>query len=149
MEFLGVGPLELILVIVLALVVVGPRDLAKLGRDAGRFLNRLYRSPAWRTMNEASRELRNLPNRLAREAELDTLKHDLEQAGQTIKADLESAGDGMQAWAPTARAAPPPPRRYELSPSAGAESNSAETLAEAEAPSPPPPSPAESPFAEG
>ncbi len=147
MEFLGVGPLELILVIVLALVVVGPRDLAKLGRDAGRFLNRLYRSPAWRTMNEASRELRNLPNRLAREAELDTLKRELEQTGQTLKVDLESTGDGMQAWSPSARPAPPPPRRYEHSPSAAAEP--ASTEAEAEAPSPPPTPPAESPFAEG
>jgi sec-independent protein translocase protein TatB len=144
MNFLGVGPLELILVIVLALVVVGPRDLAKLGRDAGRFLNRLYRSPAWRTMNEASRELRNLPNRLAREAELDTLKRDLEQTGKTIQADVQSAGDGMQAWAPPAsRPAPPPPRRSELAPSVPDETPSAEP------PAPPPTPPAESPFAEG
>jgi len=135
MNFLGVGPLELILVIVLALVVVGPRDLAKHGRDAGRFLNRLYRSPTWRTMNEASRELRNLPNRLAREAELDTLKRDLEQTGQTIQADVQSAGDAMQAWSPSARPAPPLPQRPAPSP--------------AEPPAPPPTPPAESPFAEG
>jgi sec-independent protein translocase protein TatB len=145
MDFLGVGPLELILVIILALVVIGPRDLAKLGRDAGRFLNRLYRSPAWRTMNEASRELRNLPNRLAREADLDTLKRELEQAGQTLKDDLQAAGEGMQAWAPPARPAPPPPRRSELSPPANPESVASET----EAPAPPPSPPAESPFAEG
>jgi sec-independent protein translocase protein TatB len=137
MDFLGVGPLELILVIVLALVVVGPRDLAKLGRDAGRFLNRLYRSPTWRKMNEASRELRNLPNRLAREAELDTLKRDLEQTGQTLRAGLESAGDGMQAWSS------PLPQRSVPSPAASAEP------APNEPPTPPPTPPAESPFAEG
>ncbi len=145
MDFLGVGPLELILVIILALVVVGPRDLAKFGRDAGRFLNRMYRSPTWRTMNEASRELRNLPNRLAREAELDTLKRDLEQTGQALKDDVHSGGDGMQAWAPPARPAPPPPRRSELATPAAAETISGE----ADAPSPPPPPPDESPFAEG
>ena len=143
MDFLGVGPLELILVIILAVVVVGPRDLAKLGRDAGRFLNRLYRSPTWRTMNEASRELRNLPTRLAREAELDTLKRDLEQTGQTLKEDVQSAGDGMQAWAPSARPTPPPPRRPESSPASSAEPASAEP------PAAPPNPPAESPFAEG
>jgi sec-independent protein translocase protein TatB len=147
MDFLGVGPLELILVIILALVVVGPRDLAKLGRDAGHFLNRMYRSPTWRTMNEASRELRNLPNRLAREAELDTLKRDLEQTGQTLKDDVHSAGDGMKAWAPAALPTPPPPRRSELAPPAAGEITSADT--EAEAPSPPSTPPVESPFAEG
>lgn len=141
MNFLGVGPLELILIIVLALVLVGPRDIAKLGREAGRFLNRMYRSPAWRTMNEASRELRNLPSRLAREAELDTLQHELQEAGRGLQADVESAAEGMQAWTPPPRAAvpsilPPGPR-----PPSDPEPAKAD-------PPPAPPS-SESPFAEG
>jgi sec-independent protein translocase protein TatB len=134
MDFLGVGPLELILIIVLALVLIGPRDMARFGRDAGRFLNRLYRSPAWRTMNEASRELRNLPTRLAREAELDTLQRDLEQAGQGLKQDVQSASEGMAAWMP------PPP----------AASGQPPASAELPKPEPAPGPPAsESPFAEG
>lgn len=141
MNFLGVGPLEFILIIVLALVLVGPRDIAKLGRDAGRFLNRLYRSPAWRTMNDASRELRNLPSRLAREAELDTLQRELEETGRGLQTDVQSAAEGMQAWTPPTRAAaptilppaPPPVPRPEP----------------AKADPPPDPPPSESPFAEG
>jgi len=140
MDFLGVGPLELILIIVLALVLVGPRDMAKLGRDAGRFLNRLYRSPAWRTMNDASRELRNLPTRLAREAELDTLQRDLEQAGKGLQQDVQSASEGMSAWTPAARPTPPPALPAQP---AGA---SAEAPKPEKAPEPPA---SESPFAEG
>jgi sec-independent protein translocase protein TatB len=151
MEFLGIGPLELMLVIILALVLVGPRDLAKFGREAGRFINRLYRSQTWRTMNEASREIRNLPTRLAREAELDTVKRDLEQAGKglqdSVKAaaeglekDMKSAGEGMQAWTPPAGPAPAPLRP------AQPPSTAAAGPAPADAPPPPP---TESPFAEG
>ncbi|MCJ7677070.1 MAG: hypothetical protein MUO35_05055 [Anaerolineales bacterium] len=142
MEFLGVGPLELVLVIILALVFVGPRDMAKVGRDAGRFLNRMYRSPTWRTMNEASRELRNLPNRLAREAELDTLQRDLDQISRGVQDDVKAAGEGMQAWAPAARPTPPSIQPPDLP---------ASELPEAPVPSEPPaPPPAtESPFAEG
>jgi len=142
MEFLGVGPLELILVIILALVFVGPRDMAKVGRDAGRFLNRMYRSPTWRTMNEASRELRNLPNRLAREAELDTLQRDLDQISRGVQDDVKAAGEGMQAWAPAAHPTPPSIQPPDLP---------ASELPEASVPSEPPaPPPAtESPFAEG
>lgn len=142
MEFLGVGPLELVLVIILALVFVGPRDMAKVGRDAGRFLNRMYRSPTWRTMNEASRELRNLPNRLAREAELDTLQRDLDQISRGVQDDVKAAGEGMQAWAPAARPTPPSIQPPDLP---------ASELPEASVPSEPPaPPPAtESPFAEG
>jgi sec-independent protein translocase protein TatB len=136
MDFLGVGPLELILIIVLALVLVGPRDLAKFGRDAGRFLNRLYRSPAWRTMNDASRELRNLPTRLAREAELDTLQRDLKQAGEGLQQDVQAASEGMSAW--TTPAPPPLPGQPA--------SASSELPRPEKAPAPPA---SESPFAEG
>lgn len=151
MEFLGIGPTELILIIILALVLVGPRDLAKFGRDAGLFLNKLYRSQTWRTMNQASREIRNLPTRLAREAELDTVKRDLEQAGkslqdsvkgasQALEKDVKSAGEGMQAWTPSARpdSSPPLPTQPPGMSAAG--------LAPKDAPPPPPP---ESPYAEG
>ena len=73
MDLFGVGPLELLLVVLLALVLFGPKDIANNARSAGRFLNRLYKSEGWRTMTQASSALRNLPNRLAREAELDQL----------------------------------------------------------------------------
>ena len=142
MEFLGIGPLELVLIVILALVFVGPRDLAKVGRDAGRFLNRMYRSPTWRTMNDASRELRNLPNRLAREAELDTLQRDLDQVSRGVQDDLKAAGEGMQAWAPPARPAPPSIRPPDM-----IASKSPEASPPTETQAPPPAS--ESPFAEG
>jgi sec-independent protein translocase protein TatB len=151
MELLGIGPTELILIIILALVFVGPRDLAKFGRDAGRFLNKLYRSQAWRTMNEASREIRNLPTRLAREAELDTVKRDLDQAGkglqdavktagQGLEKDIKSASGGAQAWTPPAGPSAPSPQpvQPQTKPAASPSPKDA-----------PPPSPSESPFAEG
>jgi sec-independent protein translocase protein TatB len=142
MEFLGIGPLELVLIIILAMVLIGPRDMAKVGRDAGRFLNRVYRSPTWRTMNEASRELRNLPNRLAREAELDTLQRDLDQVGRGLQDDVKAAGDGMQAWMPPLHSTTPPPIP------AQAPTPKAPEGPPVEAASGPPP-PSESPFAEG
>jgi Sec-independent protein translocase protein TatA len=74
MEFLGVGPLELLLIVVLILIIFTPGDLAKGGRTFGRFLNRMYRSDTYKTFHQVSNELQNLPSRLAREAQLDDLK---------------------------------------------------------------------------
>lgn len=92
MEILGIGPLEALFVLLIALVVVGPRDLGKVARSAGRMLNRLYRSEAWRNLSEASRNLRTLPNRLAREAaleELDQVRRELrEEVTREVRADL-------------------------------------------------------------
>jgi sec-independent protein translocase protein TatB len=99
MEILGVGPLELLFIVVIALIVLGPRDLAKSARAAGRYLNRLYRSDAWRTITHASRDLRDLPNRLAREAALE----DLDQS-------LKAAGEPVEPWRPSAKGEPTRPR---------------------------------------
>jgi Sec-independent protein translocase protein TatA len=147
MEFLGVGPTELALIIILALVLIGPRDMAKFGREAGQFLNKLYHSATWRTMNDASREIRNLPTRLAREAEIDSVRHDLERAGrdvqdsvrtaaQDIEKDLKSSVEGMQAWTAPAAPAPGKPEPPPVPPSGRAPTNGS-------------PPPGESPYAEG
>lgn len=99
MELFGVGPLELLFIIVIALIVMGPQDMAKAARKLGRFLNQLYKSETWRTIMEASRNLRTLPNRLAREAaleELDEVRNDLEGAGQRIRADLDATEAGIR-----------------------------------------------------
>jgi Sec-independent protein translocase protein TatA len=75
MEILGIGPLEAIFIVLLALIAIGPRDLGTTARSLGRTLNRVYRSEAWHSLTQASRNLRGLPNRLAREAALEELDH--------------------------------------------------------------------------
>lgn len=96
MELFGVGPLEALFVLIIALIVVGPRDIGKVARSAGRMLNRLYRSEAWRSITEASRNLRTLPNRLAREAaleELDQMRKDLrDEVARDVRIDLGLKG---------------------------------------------------------
>ena len=71
MEFLGVGPSELIFIIVIALIVLGPKDMQKAGRTIGRWLNQLVRSDGWKAFQQTSREIRNMPTTLMREANME------------------------------------------------------------------------------
>jgi sec-independent protein translocase protein TatB len=71
MEILGVGPLELLFIFLIALIVLGPKDMAKTGRTLGRFMYKVVTSPAWQTFRQASRDLRQLPTKLMREAGLE------------------------------------------------------------------------------
>jgi len=85
MEILGIGPLEAIFIVLIALIAIGPRDLGTAARSLGRTLNRVYRSEAWQSLTQASRNLRGLPNRLAREAaleELDQVRRELKDGPQ-------------------------------------------------------------------
>jgi Sec-independent protein translocase protein TatA len=77
MEFLGVGPLELFFILVIALIVLGPADMVKAGRTLGRVMRKIVTSPNWRLLQETSREIRYLPNRLMREAGMEELQKEL------------------------------------------------------------------------
>ncbi|MBC8509720.1 MAG: twin-arginine translocase TatA/TatE family subunit [Anaerolineales bacterium] len=68
MDFLGIGPLELVFVLLIALIIFGPKDIIKAGRTVGRFLRTIVKSDSWKAFQEASKGMRNLPNTLMREA---------------------------------------------------------------------------------
>jgi len=80
MDIFGIGPLEILFILVIALIVMGPRDMAKAGRTIGRILRRIVTSSTWTTIQDASREIRYLPNKLMREAGLEELKNQLPSA---------------------------------------------------------------------
>jgi len=71
MEILGVVPSELIFIIIIALIVLGPKDIHKAGKTIGQWLNTLMKSDGWKVFQQTSRELRNLPTNLMREANMD------------------------------------------------------------------------------
>lgn len=85
MNILGVGPLEFFLILIIALIILGPNDMAKSGRTIGRFLRKAITSPEWRTLIQASREMRNLPNRMMREAGIEDIKKELPTPDQLIQ----------------------------------------------------------------
>src|SRR3990172_7162060 len=69
-DFLGVGVPEILVILVLALIIIGPREMVKVSRTIGEFLRKVMTSDAWRAVQRASQEMRTLPNRLARESGL-------------------------------------------------------------------------------
>ena len=71
MEILGIGWQELIFIVVIAIIVLGPKDMEKAGRTIGRWLNQFVRSDGWKALQRASREIKNLPTNLMREANMD------------------------------------------------------------------------------
>lgn len=82
MEILGIGPSELLFIIILALIVLGPKDMQKAGKTIGRWLNNLVRSDGWKAFQQTSREIRGLPTKLMRDAnmELAETEKDLRKA---------------------------------------------------------------------
>jgi Sec-independent protein translocase protein TatA len=77
MEFLGIGPLELLFIILIALLILGPKDLEKTGKSIGKGLSKLVKSDTWKTVRQASEKVKSLPNELMREAGMEEMKQSL------------------------------------------------------------------------
>lgn len=103
MDILGIGPLELIFILIIALIVLGPKDMVKTGRTLGKFLRQVVTSGTWRAVSRTSSELRTLPNRLIREAGLEEdfkeIKNATEQAiPPELNSDLEQWQRDINPW---------------------------------------------------
>lgn len=101
MEILGIGPLELLFILLIALIILGPGDMVKAGRTIGRFLRKVITSPEWQTVQKASRELRYLPNRLMREASMEDLQKDLSdinKIGGQISSEIKKVEVDLSPW---------------------------------------------------
>ena len=111
MEIFGIGASELIFIIIIALIVLGPRDMEKAGRTIGRWLNQLVRSDSWRVFQRTSSELRNLPRNLMRDAnaEVAEIERDLRNA-------IDPRIDPKTRAASESKVDPPAGKRSELDP---------------------------------
>lgn len=91
MNFLGIGPMELILILIVALMVFGPRRLPEIGAAVGKAL-REFREMSQDITNDLTREL---------EAARQDVTHELERARQAALG--EGAGDGSEEQNATSR----------------------------------------------
>lgn len=121
MEIFSIGPLELFLILLIALIVLGPQDMIKTGRTIGRFLNKLVRSSTWKTIQRTTQELRQLPTYLMREANLEEAVQDLptpesikKEAGLAdLKSTLSQTNQDFSDWLQ------PPSLKLDSSPESG------------------------------
>ncbi len=93
-----IGWSEMAVVLVVALIVIGPKDLPRVARTIGRWVAK------GRAM---AREFQNALEDMAREAELDKVKKEIEQAGRTdfsktIEKTIDPTGELGSAFDPTA-----------------------------------------------
>ncbi len=89
MNILGIGPLELIFIIIIMILVLGPQQMVVTAKKAGALIRKIVKSPMWGTIMDTSREIRDIPTRLVREAGLEEEMREIRSSTQSIK-DLKN-----------------------------------------------------------
>ena len=108
MEFLGVGLPELLVIMVITLLVVGPQRLPEIAAQMGRFMRTFqrYTSQVTREFSETMREL---------EREYDEVKGDWRDVGQGLDETARSVNQELAAAASDAN----PPSEARQTPADG------------------------------
>ncbi|HEY4693195.1 MAG TPA: hypothetical protein VIH16_07130 [Bellilinea sp.] len=85
MEIFGVGILEVVLILVIAVIVLGPEGMIKAAHSIGVFMRKVIKSPIWSQLMDTQRELRDMPTRLVREAGLEEDIKELKRTQQQLR----------------------------------------------------------------
>ena len=77
MQFLGVGPLELLVIFILAIIVLGPKGMVDAARSLGKLLRKIRRSAFWTEVMRASHEISDLPRKIINETGIEKEINDI------------------------------------------------------------------------
>jgi sec-independent protein translocase protein TatB len=101
MDFLGIGLPELLVILILTLIVVGPQRLPEMAAQLARFIRafRRYSSRVTREFNETLSEL---------EHEYEDMRGEWKQVGQGLEQDARTISDELKSADRDARAVDAP-----------------------------------------
>ena len=108
MEILNIGPLELLLILVLAVLMFGPEDIVNFAHKAGRWIYNLRKSEFWQEVVGTTKQIQEIPQQIIKEAELEETMKEIDALNQTmLNSDpLQKAPDSAISDPPPAQADP-------------------------------------------
>lgn len=91
MQIFNIGPVELILILLIMFILLGPEGMLKTARQIGGWIRQLVRSPVWRDIMGYSREIRELPTKIVRETGLDDDIEEIRKSTQQVTNELNQS----------------------------------------------------------
>lgn len=91
MQIFNIGPLELMLIIILALVVLGPEDMVKYSKTAGKWVNKVIHSDTWKSVVNTSREISEIPKKVIREAGIEEELREINDLTKRVDQSIKEA----------------------------------------------------------
>lgn len=97
MEIFGIGPLELLFIVLIALVVLGPKEMMGTAKKSAEWLKKLRQSDVWKS----TKEVMDIPNQVLQDSGLDKELRELQ--------NVTKHGVGGSVWNPSTLPTPVKP----------------------------------------
>jgi sec-independent protein translocase protein TatB len=95
MQIFGIGPLELLLIILIMLILLGPKEMLATAYKIGQLIRKVVRSPMWATLMDTSREIRDLPKTILQETTLENDFNEIKKIAETPGKMIEDASKDL------------------------------------------------------
>lgn len=89
MGFFNIGIPELILVLTIMLVFLGPDKLRESSRNLARFIRKVVRSETWRNFSVMYQEMKHYPEEIMKEVNLEETMKELDEINNRAQAELD------------------------------------------------------------
>jgi Sec-independent protein translocase protein TatA len=93
MDILGIGIPELVFIALIALIILGPKEMQKTAQVIGKGLRKLVMSDTWRVVRETSQQLNRLPTKLMRDA-----AETIQDVDKTMNENVSGSADDFGTW---------------------------------------------------
>lgn len=93
MKIFNIGPLELILILVVMFILLGPSGMQNTARQVGKWIRQVIRSPMWGEIMGYSREIRELPTKIVRDT---GLEEDMAEIRKATLATTDEINEAVQ-----------------------------------------------------
>jgi Sec-independent protein translocase protein TatA len=88
MEIFNVGALELLFILLLAFLILGPKKAVELAGEVGRWLKEFVQSPLWKEILRTSQDIKDVPKKIMDDAEIQKTIDEIERSAKAVNEEL-------------------------------------------------------------
>jgi Sec-independent protein translocase protein TatA len=85
----GIG--EILFILLLVVIIFGPKSMVKTAREAGAFFRKITQSPYWKEVWATRRELEEIPRMIAKEAQIDETLREMNRETRNLSSSVTGA----------------------------------------------------------
>ncbi len=85
----GIG--EILFILLLVVIIFGPKSMVKTAREAGAFFRKITQSPYWKEVWATRRELEEIPRMIAKEARIDETLQEMNRETRDLSSSVTGA----------------------------------------------------------
>jgi Sec-independent protein translocase protein TatA len=90
-KIFNLGLLEIVFIVLLAFIVLGPEKAVEEAGNLGRWVRKIVKSPFWRDLVSTSRDIQDIPRKIMDDAEIQKTLEEIDRSARIEGINIEKS----------------------------------------------------------